>query len=150
MMEIISDNERRENLISQFNEFLEYVSWEFGSEIDCHQLVSSIEYVELFEHMYSQVCDYCSAETNDKIADLVSTIEDSDSITFDEVESAIIEICNMIENISYVKLKHSNDLIKTAQSIKEAFRKCHTFFQTNDEEDIEILRTRFQNWRKQK
>ena len=52
--------------------------------------------------------------------------------------------------IRYVKLKHSNDLIKTAQSIKEAFRKCHTFFQTNDEEDIEILRTRFQNWRKQK
>lgn len=45
---------------------------------------------------------------------------------------------------------HLNDLIKTAQSIKEAFRKCHTFFQTNDEEDIEILRTRFQNWRKQK
>lgn len=30
---------------------------------------------------------------------MVSTIEDSDSITFDEVESAIIEICNMIENI---------------------------------------------------
>lgn len=55
--------------------------------------------------------------------------------------------CN---GIRYVKLKHSNDLIKTAQSIKEAFRKCHTFFQTNDEEDIEILRTRFQNWRKQK
>lgn len=107
MMEIISDNERRENLISQFNEFLEYVSWEFGSEIDCHQLVSSIEYVELFEHMYSQVCDYCSAETNDKIADLVSTIEDSDSITFDEVESAIIEICNMIENISY---RHSMNI----------------------------------------
>lgn len=40
MMEIISDNERRENLISQFNEFLEYVSWEFGSEIDCHQSVT--------------------------------------------------------------------------------------------------------------
>lgn len=55
--------------------------------------------------------------------------------------------CN---GIRYVKLKHSNDLIKTAQSIKEAFRKCHTFFQTNDKEDIEILRTRFQNWRKQK
>lgn len=107
MMEIISDNERRENLISQFNEFLEYVSWEFGSEIDCHQLVSSIEYVELFEHMYSQMCDYCSAETNDKIADLVSTIEDSDSITFDEFESSIIEICNMIENISY---RHSMNI----------------------------------------
>ena len=57
--------------------------------------------------MYSQVCDYCSAETNDKIADLVSTIEDSDSITFDEVESAIIEICNMIENISY---RHSMNI----------------------------------------
>lgn len=56
----------------------------------------------------------------------------------------------MLNGIRYVKLKHSNDLIKTAQSIKEAFRKCHTFFATNDEEDIEILRTRFQNWRKQK
>ena len=59
------------------------------------------------------------------------------------------DICEC-NGIRYVKLKHSNDLIKTAQSIKEAFRKCHTFFQTNDEEDIEILRTRFQNWRKQK
>lgn len=65
---------------------------------------------------------------------------------FQMVKEHICE-CN---GIRYVKLKHSNDLIKTAQSIKEAFRKCHTFFPTNDEEDIEILRTRFQNWRKQK
>ena len=107
MMEIISDNEKRENLISQFNEFLEYVSGEFGSEIDCHQLVSSIEYVELFEHMYSQVCDCCSSEIDDKISELVSTIEENDSISFDEFESAIIEICNMIENMSY---RHSMNI----------------------------------------
>ena len=63
---------------------------------------------------------------------------------------SIRKMYEQLNGIRYVKLKHSNDLIKTAQSIKEAFRKCHTFFQTNDEEDIEILRTRFQNWRKQK
>lgn len=54
--------------------------------------------------------------------------------------------CNRIR---YVKVKHSPDLIKTAQAIKEAFRKCHTFFASNDDEDIELLRKRFLNWRKQ-
>lgn len=54
--------------------------------------------------------------------------------------------CNQIR---YVKVKHSPDLIKTAQAIKEAFRKCHTFFTSNDDEDIELLRKRFLNWRKQ-
>ena len=74
-----------------------------------------------------------------------------EATTITEQRSQMVKehICEC-NGIRYVKLKHSNDLIKTAQSIKEAFRKCHTFFQTNDEEDIEILRTRFQNWRKQK
>ena len=54
--------------------------------------------------------------------------------------------CN---GIRYVKIKNTPDLIKTAQAIKEAFRKCHTFFASNDEEDIELLRKRFLNWRKQ-
>ena len=74
-----------------------------------------------------------------------------EATTITEQRSQMVKehICEC-NGIRYVKLKHSNDLIKTAQSIKEAFRKCHTFFATNDEEDIEILRTRFQNWRKQK
>ena len=74
-----------------------------------------------------------------------------EATTITEQRSQMVKehICEC-NGIRYVKLKHSNDLIKTAQSIKEAFRKCHTFFPTNDEEDIEILRTRFQNWRKQK
>ncbi len=54
--------------------------------------------------------------------------------------------CN---GIRYVKIKNTPDLIKTAQTIKEAFRKCHTFFASNDDEDIELLRKRFLNWRKQ-
>ncbi len=54
--------------------------------------------------------------------------------------------CN---GIRYVKVKHTPDLIKTAQVIKEAFRKCHTFFNSNDDEDIELLRKKFLNWRKQ-
>ena len=76
---------------------------------------------------------------------------EAEATTITEQRSQMVKehICEC-NGIRYVKLKHSNDLIKTAQSIKEAFRKCHTFFQTNDEEDIEILRTRFQNWRKQK
>lgn len=74
-----------------------------------------------------------------------------EATTITEQRSQMVKehICEC-NGIRYMKLKHSNDLIKTAQSIKEAFRKCHTFFPTNDEEDIEILRTRFQNWRKQK
>ena len=76
---------------------------------------------------------------------------EAEATTITEQRSQMVKehICEC-NGIRYVKLKHSNDLIKTAQSIKEAFRKCHTFFQTNDEEDIEMLRTRFQNWRKQK
>lgn len=76
---------------------------------------------------------------------------EAEATTITEQRSQMVKehICEC-NGIRYVKLKHSNDLIKTAQSIKEVFRKCHTFFQTNDEEDIEILRTRFQNWRKQK
>ena len=76
---------------------------------------------------------------------------EAEATTITEQRSQMVKehICEC-NGIRYVKLKHSNDLIKTAQSIKEAFRKCHTFFPTNDEEDIEILRTRFQNWRKQK
>ena len=76
---------------------------------------------------------------------------EAEATTITEQRSQMVKehICEC-NGIRYVKLKHSNDLVKTAQSIKEAFRKCHTFFQTNDEEDIEILRTRFQNWRKQK
>ena len=76
---------------------------------------------------------------------------EAEATTITEQRSQMVKehICEC-NGIRYGKLKHSNDLIKTAQSIKEAFRKCHTFFQTNDEEDIEILRTRFQNWRKQK
>lgn len=76
---------------------------------------------------------------------------EAEATTITEQRSQMVKehICEC-NGIRYVKLKHSNDLIKTAQSIKEAFRKCHTFFQTNDEEDIEILRIRFQNWRKQK
>ena len=74
-----------------------------------------------------------------------------EATTITEQRSQMVKehICEC-NGIRYMKLKHSNDLIKTAQSIKEAFRKCHTYFPTNDEEDIEILRTRFQNWRKQK
>lgn len=74
-----------------------------------------------------------------------------EATTITEQRSQMVKehICEC-NGIRYVKLKHSNDLINTAQSIKEAFRKCHTFFPTNDEEDIEILKTRFQNWRKQK
>lgn len=76
---------------------------------------------------------------------------EAEATTITEQRSQMVKehICEC-NGIRYVKLKHSNDLIKTAQSIKEAFRKCHTFFPTNDEEDIEMLRTRFQNWRKQK
>ena len=143
-MEIISDNEKRENLISQFNEFLEYVSGEFDSEIDCHQLVSSIEYVELFEHMYSQVCDYCSSEINDKISELVSTFEDNDFVSFDEIESAIIEICNMIENMSY---RHSMNIdngvyvekqfVFPGGSIECGTRRPAAATTSNDEEDDE-------------
>lgn len=54
--------------------------------------------------------------------------------------------CNRIR---YVKVKHSLDLIKTVQAIKGAFRKCHTFFASNDDEDIDLLRKKFLNWRKQ-
>ena len=99
----------------------------------------------------------CNAEKADilessdtYIPELRLAIE-AEATTITEQRSQMVKehICEC-NGIRYVKLKHSNDLIKTAQSIKEAFRKCHTFFQTNDEEDIEILRTRFQNWRKQK
>ena len=88
--------------------------------------------------------------TTTYIPELRLAIE-AEATTITEQRSQMVKehICEC-NGIRYVKLKHSNDLIKTAQSIKEAFRKCHTFFQTNDEEDIEILRTRFQNWRKQK
>lgn len=54
--------------------------------------------------------------------------------------------CN---GIRYVKVKNTPDLVKTAQAIKVAFRKSHTFFASNDDEDIELLRKRFLNWRKQ-
>lgn len=36
--------------------------------------------------------------------------------------------------------------MKTAKAIKVAFRKCHTFFASNDDEDIELLRKKFLNW----
>lgn len=49
--------------------------------------------------------------------------------------------------ICYVRVKHSSDLIKTSITIKEAFKKCHIFFATNDEEDITLLRKRFLDWR---
>lgn len=55
--------------------------------------------------------------------------------------------CN---GIKYVLIKQTDDNLKTAQSIKEAFRKCHIFFSTDDERDIETLRERFKAWRKTK
>lgn len=46
----------------------------------------------------------------------------------------------------YVTVKNTPDLMKTAKAIKVAFRKCHTFFASNDDEDIELLRKKFLNW----
>lgn len=54
--------------------------------------------------------------------------------------------CN---GIRYAKVKNTSDLIMTVQAIKDAFRKSHIFFSSNDDEDIEFLRKRFLNWRKQ-
>lgn len=49
----------------------------------------------------------------------------------------------------YVTVKNTPDLMKTAKAIKVAFGKCHTFFASNDDEDIELLRKKFLNLRKQ-
>lgn len=52
--------------------------------------------------------------------------------------------CN---GIKYVSIKHGSDLYKTADLIRNAFRKCHIFFATNDNEDIAVLRNGFKRWR---
>ena len=71
------------------------------------------------------------------------------TVTEQRYQTVKQHICNC-NGIRYVKVKHTPDLIKIAQAIKEAFRKCHIFFASNDEEDIELLRKRFLNWRKQR
>lgn len=55
--------------------------------------------------------------------------------------------CN---DIKYVRIKQISDFFKMAQSIREAFGKCHTYFSADDKNDIELLKKRFAEWQKRK
>lgn len=100
-MDCISEKKQRENLISQFKEFCECVYDEFGDDISCSELIASSLFENTFKEMYAIVDDCCPLGIKQKVASLVDTIQNEDRITFYELESELIEICNQLEEMSY-------------------------------------------------
>lgn len=74
-----------------------------------------------------------------------------DGVTKTEHEFQTVKehICKC-NDIKYVRIKQISDFFKMAQSIREAFGKCHTYFSADDKNDIELLKKRFAEWQKRK
>ena len=97
----LSTNNMREGIVERLSEFREYITAEFVSEIDCSLLVSSFEYEECFENMYSLVDKCCTEEINQRLRSLVYRFQSEPTVSVDEIEGELIRICNQISKLTY-------------------------------------------------
>lgn len=97
----LSTSYMREEIVERLNEFREYITEEYESEITCSSLLSSYEYEDCFANMYAMVDRCCTEEIDQRIRFLIERFQNEPSVPVDEVENELIRICNQISKLTH-------------------------------------------------